>query len=222
MDPERSYPGDDFIIAESWEWNVYFKDSWNLSEIGTIVDVGAHIGAYALYCYYHYSNAEIIAFEPDPSNFRLLQENLKLNAVGRITAHQAAIGSITENRRLYLDPRSYSGHSLVKVTGSWVDTEVWTLSQVFEKYDINRCDILKLDCEGAEHEIVMTAPAHMLESIRFMAIEFHPKILDESKLHEMLGHLIQAGFEIDYIDYERLYMPILLSRQVEKTKPFTG
>ena len=44
MDPETSFPGDDFIIAENWEWDVYFHPSWKQAQLTTIIDVGAILG----------------------------------------------------------------------------------------------------------------------------------------------------------------------------------
>ena len=42
-----------------------------------VVDVGAHIGRYTLMA--AANDARVIAIEPDPSNFRLLERNVKLN-----------------------------------------------------------------------------------------------------------------------------------------------
>src|SRR5947209_1716588 len=45
-----------------------------------IVDVGANVGAAALYLHMYYPNARVICFEPSESNFAFLESNLSVAA----------------------------------------------------------------------------------------------------------------------------------------------
>ncbi len=72
---ERSYERRDFPIEGKGE-------RW--------LDMGANIGAFA--CMVGARGADVIAYEPDPDSFSLLQENIALNRLGdRVKAHQAAV-----------------------------------------------------------------------------------------------------------------------------------
>jgi len=56
-----------------------------------ILDIGAHIGCFSLYTQALNSQIKIIALEPEPNNFKLLKENLKLNHCQNVTARQLAV-----------------------------------------------------------------------------------------------------------------------------------
>ena len=137
MDPETSFPGDDFIIAENWEWDVYFHPSWKQAQLTTIIDVGAHIGAFALFCASQMHCNKIYAYEPFRENYDLLMMNIKSNDLGaKISASRKAIDGKTCKRRLYLDPRSNAGHSLVKESGRWNVVNCITLEELFSENQI--------------------------------------------------------------------------------------
>ena len=64
-----------------------------------------------------------------------------------------------------------------------------TLDRIFEGHQISRCKLLKIDCEGAEHEILRGSAR--LDSIDYLSGEFHAD-----------AHLRSQGHSIDgLIDY---------------------
>src|SRR5438876_3842689 len=56
--------------------------SFQVAAGDVVVDVGAHIGRYALRAASKAS--KVIAVEPDPSNFRLLERNVRLNGFSNV------------------------------------------------------------------------------------------------------------------------------------------
>jgi FkbM family methyltransferase len=111
----------------------------------------------------------------------MLTENLRANRLTNVTAVQQAVtgepgemtltwsatataGSIVglpdESRRA----REAAGWSSETVTGV-------TLDQVFEAHRIDRCAWLKLDCEGAEWDIM--AKTGVLERVDRISLELH-------------------------------------------------
>ena len=100
---------------------------------------------------------KIYAYEPFRENYDLLMMNIKSNDLGaKISASRKAIDGKTCKRRLYLDPRSNAGHSLVKESGRWNVVNCITLEELFSENQIESCDLLKLDCEGSEKDVVLT------------------------------------------------------------------
>ena len=48
-----------------------------------------------------------------------------------------------------------------------------TLEQIYSDGEIEQCDLLKIDCEGAEYEILFGASSELLDRTRRMALEYH-------------------------------------------------
>jgi len=46
-----------------------------------------------------------------------------------------------------------------------------TLEELFTKESITRCKLLKIDCEGSEHEILLNT--NILECVQYLSGEFH-------------------------------------------------
>ena len=114
-----------------------------------IVDLGAHIGDTALYYHYHYPEAQIIAVEPSPENFKRLVENTKNTPL--IYPVQAAIGP--ENKLIKLNLLDSSlGHSVIqrKESSKSVEVEQIDIQTLFSRYKIQKADLIKFDIEGAE------------------------------------------------------------------------
>jgi hypothetical protein len=74
---------------------------------------------------------------------------------------------------------------------------VWvaTLDDVFTTLAIDRCDLLKLDCEGAEYEIIFGASNATLAKIRHIVAEYHVG-LDEFGPSSLQRFLEQRNFAV--------------------------
>jgi FkbM family methyltransferase len=139
----------------------------------TFVDVGANIGAYALFLANAAGpNARILAVEPLPAIFDRLVYNIRQNPFGTIKAVACAVADKPGELTLFLDARN-SGGSSVKVVGSsqaeTVRVPATTLLQLVTQERFSRLDAVKLDVEGAE-DIVLEpffrdAPAALYPSL---------------------------------------------------------
>jgi hypothetical protein len=69
----------DVLIFEVYECLPDFRLSWGLDQDSLLVDAGAHAGLFSLkaspFC------RKVVAIEPNPANYRLLQTNIRLNMV---------------------------------------------------------------------------------------------------------------------------------------------
>lgn len=63
------------IYKESFEEKCY--DVAPLPENPDVIDAGANIGLYPVYVKRKYPSAKVLAFEPAPITFQMLQRNLK-------------------------------------------------------------------------------------------------------------------------------------------------
>jgi len=162
-----------------------------------VVDVGANIGAFSLWA--HHLGAVVTAIEPEPETFGALAANSR-DRFGLV--HAAVVGNAKPTARLYLSPIRSTRHSLLarKVTSGerlpeFVDVPALTLAAVVGP----GCDLLKLDCEGAEFETILAADDDVLRRAQRVIIEFH-RVAGEPEL--LLDRLREAGMEASVLSDE--------------------
>jgi len=173
---------------------IFFTEIYKLdvekNENLKIIDCGSNIGLSLLYFKLNYSNSEVIAFEPDQENYKLLKQNTDNWDFNKITLHQAAIwtenGDIafsnTGNLGGKIENTSNSGQGISKVK-----------SVRLKDILIEKIDLLKIDIEGAEYEVIKDCK-DSLHFISNLFIEYHGKFTDGSKLPELLDILNISGF----------------------------
>src|SRR5207244_9761613 len=83
--------------------------SFQVAPGDVVVDVGAHIGRYALKAATKAST--VIAVEPNPSNFELLARNARLNVFSNVVLVHKALSSRPGTRVLRLAARQNTGRS---------------------------------------------------------------------------------------------------------------
>jgi len=143
-----------------------------------VVDVGAHIGRYTLKAAAAHK-ATVIAIEPDPSNFQLLEKNVRLNHRSNVVLVPQAMTAIPGSLLLSPGPSSNTGMSSVATVSSGelrtpvenrVSVPGQTLDHIVKAYGLSRIDWLKIDVEG--HEVAVLEGAHTaLEITRRLILE---------------------------------------------------
>lgn len=127
-----------------------------ISEGDTVIDVGAHIGYYTVIASDLVGKTgKVFAFEPDPTNFALLEKNLAVNGCGNVTAIQKAVSNAVGTTDLYISPTN-TGDNMTHDDGAgWqhVEVETTTIDEYFKEYP-NLVNFVKLDVQGDEHNVV--------------------------------------------------------------------
>nr|NQU90030.1 FkbM family methyltransferase [Bacteroidota bacterium] len=156
-----------------------------------ILDVGGNIGLFALRMKSLYPESRVYSYEPDPDNFNLLLETIEINHLKNIVPVNKAIMDKIGTVKLYLCPTNHAGHSVYKeISGDkFVETETTTLESVFSDNDITFCDLLKLDCEGAEYEILKSLNSEMASKIHTIIYEPTHKLYSVDRLNSLLEEL---------------------------------
>lgn len=140
-----------------------------------VIDIGAHVGVVSVFLAKRYPGITVYAFEPWPDNHRRLVRNIVANGVGgSVRPFDLAVTSDGREIALGGNPEmntgGISGFCRSGSARAWVQSV--TLAQVFEQFRIERCKLLKLDCEGAEHEIISGA-GDLLDRVDYLSGEFH-------------------------------------------------
>lgn len=163
-----------------------------------IVDIGANIGAFSVFAASRFKDSRVVAFEPDPINFKVLAQNAALVPGGRITPVEAAIagaaGTLAFHRGA-AEGVSTSG-SLVRTTGERVEVKAETLEAALDAAGITNCALLKMDCEGAEFDILYGASDALLSRIRQMVMEIHDRGTGEKTRAAVEAFLKSKGFMV--------------------------
>ena len=160
-----------------------------------VLDVGAHIGAFALGAAERFPGAVVTCYEPSPDAVRYLRSNVGRNGLSsRIRVHDAAVGSTAGRAVLYESGPAFGSNSLVPMAGA-ATREVPVVA--FEAAVANaggHIDLLKLDCEGAEYDIILGSADDSWREVQAVILEYHP-VAGRSP-GQVLQRLQALGFEL--------------------------
>lgn len=203
---------DVYVILESVHKNAYFKNPFNFSEDVTVIDIGAHIGAFTVYAAHRAKGGRVYAFEPFLSNYKVLERNVLSHNASNVSLFNLALAGRNHERILYIDDFNSGGHSFIKKAKKGIPVNCLTLEEVLIENKISKCDFLKIDCEGAEYEILLNTPIEILKKIDQIALEYHsPEFLgldDKNIVDKLLAHLKAADYQItvEREDYRKGYI----------------
>lgn len=167
----------------------------------TIVDVGANLGVFSLSIKALYPDATVIGVEPLPENHAYFQRNLELNPqLGTsVVAVKAAVAGTSGMLRLHSPggddfPTDATLLNPAAVGGRSFDVEARTLADILSDHGIPRISFLKLDCEGAEFEILYRAERETLERVAMLAVEVHESGGTDQNSRSLGAFLCRHGF----------------------------
>lgn len=136
-------------IGEVWKGD-YGCQAIKISGNPSVVDIGANIGAFAMWAIYYMKASSVICYEPNPTIFTYLKRNLEVIASTwkevHLDANEMAVGNPSENILIQND-RSRMQSSQHEIAGQ---VQKRYEIRVLEPENIPPCNVLKMDCEGAE------------------------------------------------------------------------
>lgn len=158
-----------------WLERMYALPHVDWSNATTCIDIGGHIGSATVYFASQNPDLTVYTFEPSPQNFAQLQHNIQLNDLAhRVHIHQMAVDKEEGTKTLHLMSTT-GGNSFYSYEPSQSDVEVQTttLQKIFDDNNVEYCDVLKIDCEGAEYPILYAASPELLARIGTIVLEHH-------------------------------------------------
>jgi FkbM family methyltransferase len=192
----------DFSISRSllkhgeYDWAAIEWLCRALTEHSRIVFVGAHIGTLLVPIALKSGSRNIVAFEPSPTNHRLLSMNLALNGLQAVALHRVAAGDAAGAVR-FAHNRINSGNSRISPAGD-IEVQVSRLDDVLENAaDI---DMLVMDTEGFEVR-AMRGAAATLGKTRYFYVEYAPdQLVDQGSRPE---EFIEVAADL----FRSMYLP---------------
>lgn len=187
----------DLLLHEVFTSRVYFPtiDQATTFKVGRndlVIDVGSNVGLFAV-CAANQTRRQVYCFEPSRANFAELERHQRLNKLDNMVLVNQGISDRRETLRLYLHDNNCGAHSVFLDKGDglsfdedqYEEIECISLKEVFDNYEIEKCDFLKIDCEGAEGKILHALPPEYFKRISHIALEYHANV-DVLQLAELL------------------------------------
>jgi FkbM family methyltransferase len=166
----------------------------------TVIDVGANAGFFSLFAASQVAGVRIVAYEPVAANFHLLDANRRRNPHVRLECVRAAVCGHTGTVELGVESAEdvTTAASIIAHAESRperVTVACVNLADVLAAHRIDRCNLLKMDCEGAEYEILMHCPEESLQRIEQAAIEVHAGDAPTHSMGALSDFLRSCGFQ---------------------------
>ena len=183
-------------LTNVWLIQDYSSQNFSIKNYDIVIDVGAHIGLFALFASQYCKNGQIYCFEPVGENYKLLLDNIKLNQLTNIIPLNCAVSNKLSKVKIFLhdDEASHSmydsrfGVFKEGSSSNFVEVSSVTLNDFFRETKIKKCNFLKLDCEGAEYDIIDSLTPKKFDVIEKIVMECH---FVNSKPH-LLNKLIKT------------------------------
>jgi FkbM family methyltransferase len=198
----RPGQGDRFAVYETLVRDNYAKALATLRPGATVIDVGANIGCFTVKAGRRAGERGlVVAIEPEPDNYSQIERNICLNDLGNVEIVGCALAGASGSRTFAKGSSALFGSLYGEVDGrasgiGRVTVDVMTLAEICDWYRCDRVDLLKLDCEGAEYEIMLNLPGQFLRCIRRIVAELHR--IDDHQPEHLVQYLIGHGFKHDF------------------------
>ena len=166
-----------------------------------IIDIGANIGTYSILQARNNPKATVFSFEPAPKTFQLLKENIRLNKVSNIKTFKLGVAK-SEGTRVFYSHKASGLSSLSQKRQGMTKNRIktTTLVNIFKSNKLKYCDVLKMDCEGAEYEVLFNTQTRLFSKINSLVIEYHDSLTDYTH-KELKDFLKQKGYQVKLIPH---------------------
>ena len=165
---------DALMIWEIWKAKVYDDARIPIRAGDIVVDMGAHIGAFAVRAARLAQGGQVYSYEASSKNFALLTENRQLNGLENLYVENSAVSNLRGEMPFYTPSDNRILGSLLQNTSSFVENvQTITFSDIITEHSIDQIDFLKVDVEGAEFDILFANPDETLSKTQKIVMEFH-------------------------------------------------
>lgn len=158
-----------------------------------VVDVGANRGMFSIFAQ-ALGAKEILAFEPVNETYDLMRVMIAGLNENIYTYRMAVTDTDGEQVKIYTNPTRDLSDSLYAVTDTFDTANTISLAKIVKDYKVEH-GILKLDCEGAEYDIILNSPVEVLQKFDIIYLELHTDMHPKYKGDALMSLCLStAGF----------------------------
>jgi FkbM family methyltransferase len=195
-----------------------FKDSSHIKlytlvkKDNLVLDIGTNFGTTIL------QFARIIGkdglaygFEPDPTNFSICQNNIKLNKFSNIRVENLGVGSKDDTLLLVVDSEYNRGMNKISLENNGKESffvKIICIDDWVESKNITQVDLIKIDVEGFEMEVLKGAEKTLktFKPLLFIELDNNNLKLHNSSAKELVEYLMFLGYEILHTETESVIL----------------
>lgn len=198
----RKHTKDESVINEVFNKDAYIFNKLGLKEDSIVIDIGAQIGCFAVKAAKIAKKGKVYCFEPEPQNFNILKKNVKINKLSNVFYFRKAVTGVQGIVKLFIPcehaKKQTGEYSIFKFEGrhqnKYLKVQSTSLNSILSDNKIERVDLLKLDCEGAERQILYSASKEVLNAFDRIIFEYH-LFANVNQFEECKAHLQENGFK---------------------------
>ena len=164
----------DFRVFSQVFVNREYAGAEQLRDVKLVLDCGANIGCASIYFLNTFPDCEVLAVEPDPESFELLERNL---APYGARASVVRAGVWSDNCGLVLtnqDAESWGRQVREAATGETAQVDGLGVGTLIKRTGHTQVSLLKVDIEGSEVELFSSNVESWINSVDAIVIEVHP------------------------------------------------
>lgn len=190
-----------------------------VKEGDTVLDVGANIGYYTLILAKLVGDkGKVFAFEPDPTNFQILKDNVEMNGYKNVVLEQKAVSDTNGKTKLFFSGINNGDHRIFYGEGR-ENIEVGTVRlEDYFKGKLPDISFFKLDIQGSEF-LALRGMCSILrkKGIKFTT-EFSPENLESAgeSPKELVNWIKKQGFDIFDMKRKTKINDMLVERYVKE------
>jgi FkbM family methyltransferase len=196
----------------SIERNLYFLGTYEAGTLQVIkrslkgrgagacfVDVGAHNGLMSIFAA-QAGTEKILAFEPDPAMFKLMQENIAVNKCTNILPFELGLSDHAQTLSLVTDDQNSGATHIVGEGGTGeYDIEVDSLDHIAPAKGISRVHTMLIDVEGHELNVLKGAEQIIVRDKPDLIVEYDPRNQDQ----DVVSFLKKHNYKLFILDHTR-------------------
>lgn len=190
-------------MARSVLAELYGRDEYHLAELRprrqgapTVIDIGAHVGIFAIELCERFPGARVWSFEPSPVTFAYLLANVQDNGLtDAVQVFNLAVSSREGALTFFEDERGSAANTafpeLLRPGQRRIEVRTRPFSSIIAGAG-EHIDLVKIDCEGGEYAIVIDSADRTWDAVDNVALEYHP--VDGHSWDELDARLRGLGF----------------------------
>jgi FkbM family methyltransferase len=180
--------------------NYYNRTAFEIQPNDIVLDIGAYIGDFTVFAAKKALNGKVFSFEPIKELYQLARFNTAQNNCANVQLFPFGLSSRTGVEQFKVDaskPLADTSAYSLSSNAKTIKGLVINGTSFLQACDSIKPTYVKIDCEGAEFDILYNLKRKYFKSVRVMIVEYHEIFADAKKTGaELKKYLEKLDFEV--------------------------